>query len=708
MKYRVGIDVGGTFTDLLLVREDGSVAGEKTSSTPPDFSQGILMGLGNLAAAERRTLKSFLENVDLIVHGTTAVTNAILTRRGAETGLLTTRGFRDALAMRRGVKERIYDNKDPNPEPLVPRYRRLGVGERVYQDGTLGEALDAADVRSAVDVFIADGVRAVAICFLNSYVDGRNETQCRQLVEGLMPGAYVSVSHELLPKVGFYDRLSTTVINAFAGPVFADYLATLTAGLGNDGFSGALLVMLSSGGVVEASVAALRPAAAVGSGPAGGAVAGVKYAEVHGFERAVTFDMGGTSLDVACIVGGRVGRVRSADVNRFRIAMPMVDLVSIGAGGGSIARVDAGGLLHVGPESAAADPGPACYGRGGRWATVTDADLSLGLISPEGLLGGRLPLDKRLAAAAIEEHVGKPLGVPIELAARAIYDVINVHMASAVREFLYERGYDPAEFALVVAGGAGPLHACAVASELGIQTVIVPRESALFSAVGLLLADLKHDYVQTAYSTLEDLDPATIGAIYRQLGEQAGEALAHEGIAESERRYEMTADLRYERQVHEIEVAVLQDDLGDMLPGALASRFHDRHRETYGFNIPNSKVEFVNARLSGVGRTPPFWFPELQPFDSAQSLGSRQVYFGDKLGWQSVSTYQAHDLGAGIAFDGPALIESARLSVWIPDSWHVRVDQFGNFLLVDAGGQGPGVDAESTRVGAPLTGTTTS
>ena len=680
MKYRVGIDVGGTFTDFLLVRDDGSFSTYKTFTSTPDQSIGIMEGVAKFAADEGTGLGAFLGKVELILHGTTATTNSVLTGSGARTGLLTTQGFRDALEMRRGVKERIYDNKYPAPPPLVPRYRRLPVAERIAYNGAVVEKVDPASVRAACEHFRREGVTAVAICFLNAYCNGSNEAACKAMVSSELGDIYITASHELLPRIGFYDRLSTTVLNSYTGPILARYLSSLTRQLEESGFAGALLVMQSSGGVVSASMAIRIPAAAVCSGPAGGAIAGERYAGVHGHPKAVTFDMGGTSLDVAHIVDGRAATVQVVDFDRYRVALPMVDVVSIGAGGGSLARV-IGGLLNVGPESAGSNPGPACYGRGGRLATVTDADLVLGFINPAGLLGGRVPLDVAAARAALKEHIADPLGVSEEAAAAAVYEVINVNMATAVKDLLYERGDDPREFALVAAGGAGPLHAASAAAELGISTVIIPRDASIFTAAGVILSDLRHDFMQTHFAVLSEADVDALRAIFAHLETRGREALAAEGIAPADQSFEYSFDLRYERQIYEIQVplksgAIAHGDLADIAQG-----FHRLHNESYGYDLPQARIELINARVVAVGRSKPFWFPEQPQASLPVVVGSRGVFLPGSETREDIAIFNSDGVGRGACLDGPALVEGRATSVLVPRGWQLTVDPYGTYVL---------------------------
>ena len=681
MKYRIGIDVGGTFTDFLLVRDDGSFGTYKTFTTPQDQSVGIMNGLRAFAEREKDAagLAGFLSKVALILHGTTATTNSVLTGSGARTGLLTTKGFRDALEMRRGVKERIYDNKYSAPPPLVPRYRRMAVTERATYSGTVVEEVESNSVQTACELFRQDGVTAVAICFLNAYGNGANEAACKQIVESRLPDVYITASHELLPRIGFYDRLSTTVLNSYTGPILARYLKSLTSQLEENSFAGSLLIMQSSGGVVSAETASRMAAGAVCSGPAGGAIAGERYAGIHGFKKAVTFDMGGTSLDVARIVDGRAATVQVADFDRHRIALPMVDVVSIGAGGGSLARL-VGGILRVGPESAGSQPGPACYERGGKIPTVTDADLLLGYLNPAGLLGGRVPLNTDAARTALKEHVADPLGISPEEAAAAVYEVINVNMATAVKDLLCERGDDPREFALVVAGGAGPLHAIPSAAELGMTSVVIPRDASIFTAAGVIFSDLRHDFVQTHFATLPDVDRKRLDAIISDLKQRGRKELAAEGIASANQIFECAVDLRYERQIYEIQVPLQDEDESRFDFAAIAAKFHKMHAESYGYDLPNARIELINARVTAVGRTPGFWFPEQKKKTTPAPIGSRSVYLPGSSTRHDIRIFDSESLGNGAELLGPALVEGPATSVLVPEGWRLEIDAYGNFL----------------------------
>ncbi len=446
MALKIGIDVGGTFTDFLVVRNGFEPVAFKTLSTPEDPSIGFVNGLRDVAASLGMTLEALGPMIDVIVHGTTVTTNATLTLTGARTGLITTEGLRDALEMRRGVREERYDNRYANVPPLVPRYRRRTVRGRLDRRGRELAPLLLDDVREAVDAFKADGVEAVAICFMNSFANPAHEQAAAALVREAMQGAYLTVSSELLPSVRFYNRLSTTVLNSYTGPKLNRYLESLTARLAAIAFGGILLIMQSNGGVVLPEVAQRTAVMTLLSGPAAGPVAGVRYAEAHGHKSCVTVDMGGTSFDAALVRNGVPVTANESEINRYRVAMPSLDIVTIGAGGGSIGWIDEGGLLRMGPQSAGAAPGPVCYGRGGEVPACTDADLVLGYLDSAYFAGGRIKLDLEGARRAIERHIAKPLGLSVEEAALGMYRVINTNMAQGVREVTIKRGFDPREF----------------------------------------------------------------------------------------------------------------------------------------------------------------------------------------------------------------------------------------------------------------------
>ncbi len=602
---KIGIDVGGTFTDFLL-----TVAGEeprifKVLSTPADPAIGVIEGLGEMAGAAGQSLEDFAAAIDTIVHGTTVTTNAVLTNGGAKTGLITTEGVRDALEMRRGIREEQYNNRYLNVEPLVPRHRRLGVGGRLDRDGAEIAPLALDEVEAAAAFLEGEGVEAVAICFMNAFANPDHEARAAELVRKALPDCYLTVSTDLLPSIRFYDRVSTTVLNSYVGPKLSTYLGSLMDRLAEIGFGGVLLIMQSNGGVIAPEVAREQAAVTLLSGPAAAPGAGLVYAGLHGREDCITVDMGGTSFDPALVREGAAALATEGEINRHRIALPMLDINTIGAGGGSIGWIDEGGLLRMGPQSAGADPGPACYGRGGELPACTDADLVLGYLDPGFFAGGKIALDESAARKAIETHVAGPMGLSVEEAAAGMYRVINTNMAQGVREITIKRGFDPREFPMVVAGGAGPLHACMIGQELEIPMLIVPRESSIFCAAGMLMSDLKHDFVRTFVARLGDADPARLSAILDGMAAEGAAMLEAEGIPEERRRFTARFDCRYVKQYHEVSFPVPIETVrvGDI--AAIASAFHAEHDRMYGYSLEQEEtpVEVINLRLQATGLT---------------------------------------------------------------------------------------------------------
>ena len=561
MKYRIGIDVGGTFTDLLLLDSIGKASTYKTSTTPDDPAIGFLNGLTEMAVDRDLTVPEFIQTIDVIVHGTTVATNAVLTENGEPTALLTTEGFRDALQMRRGIREAQYDNRFTAPEPLVPRYRRWTVRERMDYQGQVRIALNESGVLDAVAHFRDSGVTAVALCFMHAHANSAHEVQAANILRRELPDLYLSVSSELLPQIRFYDRTSTTVLNAYVGPLVHRYLQSLTTKLSGLGFRGILLIMQSNGGVASPDVTKRVAAGTLLSGPAAGPAAGLRYVEPHGYDDCITVDMGGTSFDTALIVNRQPLVITDGRINGHLLALPMLDIHTIGAGGGSIGWIDSGGFLRMGPQSAGAMPGPACYGRGGQQPTSTDADLVLGYLNPDYFLGGKLHLYRDKARQAISQLVAEPLGMSIEEAAAGMFAVVNNNMADGIREISVQRGHDPREFPLVVAGGAGPIHAAVIAQELEIPLLIIPRASSIFCAAGMLLSDLKHDYVRTYPTTLATLDEQHLRNLCATMETEARETLLEEHIPPERCRLLFSLDLRSIGQFHEVNVTLSAQEI---------------------------------------------------------------------------------------------------------------------------------------------------
>ncbi|TAK82072.1 MAG: hydantoinase/oxoprolinase family protein [Betaproteobacteria bacterium] len=678
MTFKVGIDVGGTFTDFLLMDRQGRTSVHKELSTPFDPSIAVLSGLAALAALRAMPFERFVRDLELIVHGTTVTTNAVLTGNAARTGLLATRGFRDALEMRRGVREEMYNNRYHPPPPIVPRRLRLPVTERVDAEGNIVTPLHEEDVISSLEEFRNQGVEAVAICFLHAHANRQNEEAAARLVREALPDAYVSASCEVLPQVRFYERTSTTVLNAGVGPILSRYLRNLTQKLEAARYRGKLLIMQSNGGVASPATVARLAAMTLLSGPAAAPAAGLAL----GYQDFISVDMGGTSFDAALVRGGQPAVTTSGTVNRYALALPSMEINTIGAGGGSIAWIDDGGLLRMGPQSAGADPGPACYGRGGAQPTCTDANLVLGYLSAEFFAGGRVRLDLQASKAAIGERIGKRLGMDVVAAAHGMYQVINVNMASAIREISVQKGYDPREFPLICAGGAGPIHGAAIAAELGIRRIVVPRDSSIFCAAGMLRTDLKHDFVRSCARVLPRGKDSRVKALLAEMQREARATLKTEGIGSAAQRFLYSMDLRYLGQYHEVNVGVPPKMLEDWK--AMRERFHQRHDALYGYSLREERtpVELLNLRLTAIGvtRKPASGREPRRPASCRQAFkGKRSVYLGGRF--SAVPVYDGERLGHGNRLAGPAIIESVNTTLVVPRGWNAEYDALGSCIL---------------------------
>lgn len=681
---RIGIDVGGTFTDFLVVNPDGSHLVHKTSSVPSDPSRAVVQGLREIADLRGESVEKLLAETGTIVHGTTVTTNALLTRRGATTGLLTTDGFRDVLPMRDGTREEAYNNRLTAPEPLVPRYLRLPVHGRLDHEGDVVEDLDLDDVRGAAETFRREGVEAVAISFMHSHANPAHEDAAAAALAEALPDVYVTRSSELLPQLRYYDRTSTAVLNSYAGPIISRYLTGLTDTLTEAGFAGILLLMQSNGGVATPAELARRAALSLLSGPASGPTAGLLEVEPHGWDRCLTVDMGGTSFDAAVVNDGQPLVMTDGTIDRWRIALPMVDIHTIGAGGGSIARVDDGGILRVGPESAGAVPGPACYGRGGDRATVTDADVLLGYIDASSFMAGGVPLDAAASHEAMERDVARPLGLDVTAAAAGVYDLVNVSMAAGVQSITVRRGLDPRDFPIVVAGGAGPVHAAAIATELEIPVLVTPRQSSIFCASGMLVCDFKHDYVQSVSTTLGDADLDRLTRIWREMAGSGRETLHGEGIGDPSISYEPSLDMRYAGQWFEINVPVDEVSITSPDRQQLAELFHAQHDVLFGYRDESQQVEVLNIRMTAVGATPR---PALDLAELGAELvddpqiGERPIWSPQQRRMVPGRVLDGHRMAPGARLSGPAVIELGTTSIVVLDEYDVVVDARGSFVL---------------------------
>lgn len=665
MGYRIGIDVGGTFTDLVCVTPTGEVRIDKTPSTLDDQSRGVMTGLTQLAAAESLTLREFLGHVDVIVHGTTTADNTMIEMDGAKVGLLVTEGHRDEIEMRRVHKEQIWDPSYPAPTPIARRRARIPIPERRAVDGRVLLPLDEDAVRAGVRRLRALGCDSLAVVFLFSFVDSTHELRARDLILEEFPDVgHVSLSHEVMPAGPEFERTSTTLVNAFVAPRLERYVNGLASALEAEGYAHDLLVMASTGGVMTPAQVGRRAVTLLGSGPTGGVTAAARAAGDAGVGNLVSCDMGGTSFDICLVAGGRP-RV-ATDWNwryRYYIGMPMVDVQCVGAGGGSIARVRQGALL-VGPDSAGSTPGPACYGRGGEAATVTDADLLLGYIPAVGFAGGRMTLDVSAARAAVEHDVAGELGVDVIEAAWGIERIVNANMANATRRMLAGVGADPREMSLVAYGGNGPVHAWAIAAELGMSRVLVPRTAPAFSALGLLVADHVIDRTHTAVSPIGLADASSLETIADELEAGGRGELAPVGLPSDRIVVSRYLQVAYAGQNFAMSVPITA---GPIDLEQATHDFHALHEADRGFSFPEQEPAVRGVRVVVVGRTdqPPKLGAVAANGEASDALtGSRPAYFG--VEFVDTPTFDGTRLGAGATIEGPALIDEPFTVVVIP------------------------------------------
>ncbi len=656
--YRIGVDVGGTFTDLVAVDGDGRVAIAKSASTPADPSIGVMDGIALLARELGTEARALLAATDLIVHGTTVATNALLERKGAKVGMLTTEGHRDIIEMREGLKDDRYNLRMPPPIPLAPRGRRLGVRERMRFDGKVATPLDGRSLEGAIARLKQMGVGSVAVCYLHSYSNAAHEKATRRAVERLLPGVYVSLSSEVLAQIKEYERFGTTVVNAYVGPALATYLGRLEERLSTGGYARQILIMQSHGGVAGVADSVRLAAGAVLSGPAGGIAGSRHAARLLGHGDLITFDMGGTSTDIALLQNGEPQLTGDKAVGPSKVALPSIDIHTLGAGGGSIAHVDAGGILHVGPESAGALPGPASYGHGGTAATVTDANVVLGFLDPANFLGGRARLDAAAAERAVAA-VAKRLGTSTVTAAEGIQRVVNTNMTEGIRLVSVRRGADPRRFALLAFGGAAGLHVTEVARMLEISRVVVPRVAAVLSAWGMLTTDLRHELVRTHVGEAHKIGGGRLRKLFGEMEANGRKRLGADFAGRVRVTY--AVDMRYGEQTFEITVPLPGVDIeaADLMD-QVVDRFHRRHEELYTYSAPGQDVVLVNARVAVIGELPGLPAEQMGGGGGDAQPKSRKAYIGR---WMEVPVYDLENVRAGLEVKGPAIFESSTTTV---------------------------------------------
>jgi N-methylhydantoinase A len=675
----VGVDVGGTFTDLFLL--DAAAGSFRTAKVPShrgDEAQGFLNGLQALGG---------VTTVASIVHGTTVGTNTLLERRGPRIGVITTRGFRDVLEMRRRDRRRTWGLWG-DFIPIADRDLRLEVQERTLADGSIRTAVDINEVRAAAKLLLDKGALSVAITFINAYANAENERRALAAVREVWPNDFVTASHEVLSEIREFERSSTTALNAYLQPVVASYLGKLDAALATQRFPGQLHIVQSNGGIMSTATARRLPVRTALSGPAAGVVAGAALARAAGFDNLITCDLGGTSFDVSVIAGGKVAVAAQTTVDfGLVIRTPMIEITTIGAGGGSIASVDRGGLLQVGPESAGSVPGPACYGQGNTRPTLTDAQVVLGRINAARPLGGELKsLDVAAAEAAIATHVGTPLGLDTTAAAAAIVRVAEARMAGAIRLVSIERGHDPARFVAMPFGGGGALHVGALIREIGLKCALVPRFPGITSALGCVLADLRHDVVQTLNVMLDGVDTAALAQRMRTAGEDAGAVVAAAGIPFERTDVIYELDMHYLGQTHTVRVPLLVVSAGQSFSvneDMVRAAFEAAYLASFSRLLPGIPARIVTLRVAAIGRRPAFDFAVFAPDPSASleqaRFGSRSVWFDG--GWRDTCIWSRLDLPAGAAIEGPAILEQADATTVIEPGLTGRIDAMGNLVV---------------------------
>ncbi len=691
-QFRVGVDIGGTFTDIVFLDAEGRIHTRKVSSTADNYARAIVEGIRELF--HERGLGG--SDVAEVMHGTTVASNAILELRGARTGLITTRGFRDVLEIRRLRMPRLYDLAWEKPAPLVERSLRMEVDERVNARGEVVRPLDVAGVERALDRLLAEGIEALAVCLINAYANPAHEEQVQALVRRRAPDLPLCISSEVLPEIKEYERTSTTVINTYVMPIVQRYLAVLRDGLGEIGIAAPLLVMQSNGGLMTAEAATRMPMHIIESGPAAGVVGAQAVARRMGLGRVITFDMGGTTAKASIIEDGEVNRAAEYQVGGgimvgsrlltgagYLLRVPAIDLAEVGAGGGSIVWIDAGGALQVGPRSAGASPGPLCYDLGGAEPTITDANVILGYLNPAYLVGGAVKLNAARAHEVFEERVARPLGLGVAHAAYGAHLIAASNMIRAIKAVSSERGRDPRDYVLFAFGGNGPLFAAGMAQALEMRKIVVPPAPGLFSSFGLLYSDVEHHYVRTFRRQTRQLDPAELDQVLGRMRAEALAQLAAEGFTGAATRLRVSADLRYHGQSFELTIPVAATGLDRRALAELEEAFGREHERTYGHRAgADEPVEIVNLRLVAQGIPASPRVPErvrVAPERAAERPSARRVYFGPDRGWLETPVLVRGDLAA--PREGPCIVEEYDATCVVPPGATAVLDEHGNIVI---------------------------
>ena len=677
--YRVGIDIGGTFTDFVIYDTvSQTIRLEKITTTPNNLWLAIDNGL--------QQSKISLTEISQLAHGTTIGLNTLLERRGAATGLITTMGFRDSYEIARGARPDSYNLFYRKPEALVPREHRIEVCERIDSTGQIVTPMEEDDVIAAAKHFRNHNIASIAVCFLHSYRNPEHERRAAAILTEYLPEAQVSTSSSLVREWREYERTSTTCINAYIMPPTAMYMEHMTAALEQSGYRRPFFVNQSAGGVQSVEAATAKPVTTLISGPAGGVVAAARTGILAGFRNVISFDMGGTSTDVSVIHDGQPTITANATVAHQPVMIPMVDLHSIGAGGGSLAALDSVNALNVGPQSSGAEPGPVCYGRGGLQPTVTDANLVLGRVAPTLFLPGKMHLDEQKAREAIETAVGQPLGLSPEEAAAGIIDIVNLKMSMAVRKITVQRGLDPKDFVLFAFGGAGPMHACWIAQELNIPKVVIPMAPGQFSALGILFSDIRHDFVRTAPAGHTSFSSSLLGSLFQDVSIEAREKLSDEDVESTNIELQKSVDIRYVGQEYTVNVPVQSSKITEKIVLDIQKTFHALHQRLYSHASPEEPIELVNVRIAAIGRMSEVGLPIIEAGGTSPPsqayAGEVQIYFDDTNGYIPCKVWGRRNLLAGNNIEGPAMIADLGATTILPPKLTCQIDQHG-LLVID-------------------------
>lgn len=676
--YRLGVDTGGTFTDLCVYDESvRKITVAKVPSTPADPSQAVISGIQNLI--ENQSVSP--DQISFLIHGTTVATNALLEGKGAPTALITTEGFEDVILIGRQSRPKLYDFWAQRPRPIVPRSLCYGAQERILYTGEILKPLD----KSKIEVIVADikskGVASIAVCLINSYANPAHENQIKSIIESVYPEAFVTVSAEVLPEFREYERISTICINAYVMPQVNAYIGQLEQKLTELNISSDLYIMQSNGGTITAKSARRSSARTALSGPAGGALTGVYLSKRLNQPDVITIDMGGTSSDICLIDKGQPGLTTEADIEGYPIKLPMIDINTIGAGGGSIAWIDDGGALRVGPLSAGADPGPVCYGRNGKEPTVTDANAILGRINPAYLLGGEMAMYLDRAEEMMNLRIAEPLGITLTQAAAGIISVVNANMIRGIRRVSVERGYDPRDFVLVAFGGAGPLHGVELAKALNMDRIIVPVHPGIASAFGMLSADVRHDYVRTMIQRLDQIELSGLQAMYLEMENQGASQLTKEGFLKKQIELLRKADMRYVGQSYELTIDVSGESIDKTVLNDLKNRFHQIHEKNYGYARLGEQIELVNLRLIALGKLPQSELVEPWPQTDKlpEPIAWRDVHF-DGQNYRT-PIHNRDQIGRDHILAGPTIIEQLDSTTVIPPGYRGCIEPYGNMII---------------------------